>query len=255
MSFIALVRETTDITKRDLYWISRGLDVQLREVAADWHRDPMDVVVFDSLDGVPQGVRCWPIVFTHDGERLDQLAVHFPDPWWNAAGRVFTGVASGVFDGDTSVCEAASHEAIEMAIDPPCSLWLDGPRPTGWLGAGGETAEFAWAMEACDPAQTSYSTYVWGLTGRTRVTLSNYVFPEWFDEVLYALEKPVKVDRLGQLSRPFEIGPEGYAIVRRRDTGEVQDVFASAFNADRVRAKRITPRFHPRARTWRRAGR
>ena len=224
MSHIALVRETTLVSHQEMNVMARALDAQLADVGAVWGREPMAVVVYDTHRSLPRGVQCWPIVLADDAKQLDALAIHYADPYWYAAARVFCGGASGVFEGENSISEATSHEAVEMMLDPLCNLWVDGPL----VDAGS-----AYALEIADPVQTHYDVEVkewfWS-RHKTKVRLANWVYPAWFDEGSVK-RHGVQYDHQAELARPFSVGPWGYMIVRDRTSGRVTPVWASQYSA------------------------
>lgn len=249
MSHVALVLETKLVTHQQCNVMARALEQQLIEVGAEWGRAPLQVVVYDSHTALRPGVQCHPIVLTDDRESLDALAIHYADPYWYAAARVFCAGASGVFDGEDSISEAASHECCEMFVDPLCNLWVDGPE----LSVGS-----AYALEVCDPTQTHYDVeireFFWSRE-KTRVRLANFVYPSWFDEI--AAKRTGEVyDRNSELKRPFTVGPVGYMLVRNRETGAVEPVWASALTRAYGKDGRLmVGKKHPWARTWRRGAR
>lgn len=101
--------------------------------------------------------------------------------------------------GPRSLSAVISHEILETRADAACNFWSDGPP----LDKVGETM---YALEVCDPVQGD--AYPDPATG---VYLSDYVLPAWFEVGAPAWQP---VDRMGVLKRPFEIRPDGYAIVR-----------------------------------------
>lgn len=99
-----------------------------------------------------------------------------------------------------SVSEIASHEVIEMLVDP----WLN-------LEVRREVdgATELWAREVCDPVQ--------GLGYEVRgVRVADFVLPEYF---LDGADGPY--DFLHAVKSPYEITPGGYASVTRIEGGTV----------------------------------
>lgn len=95
-----------------------------------------------------------------------------------------------------------SHEVLELALDAAANLWADGPDGLDY------------AREACDADQGG--TYT--IDG---VSVSNFVYPAFFDPKAGPDEK---LDYMDRLSRPFMTGPDGYQIVRT-EPGRISDTF------------------------------
>ena len=101
--------------------------------------------------------------------------------------------------GPYSVASILSHEVLEMVVDPRCNLWADS-------GQG-----FLCAYEVGDPVQSDhYDITVISTTigaAPTTVTVSNFVFPAFFDPLTPA---GTKLDHLGLVPAPFTLRPGGY---------------------------------------------
>jgi hypothetical protein len=85
---------------------------------------------------------------------------------------------------------AASHEVVEAVLDPQLNTYKYRPS-TGEL----------WALEPCDMVDDQ--SYAIG-----KVAVSNFVYPAYFDEGAAG-----PYDRLGNLTKPFELSDRGYADV------------------------------------------
>lgn len=153
------------------------------------------------------------ILFQDGRHRRDNvLAVHFVSGDRPAA-RVFVDASSGLNTGRESAFESASHEG-ELLVNPYLLNW--------WSGVPGREHGQV-AAEICDPVQTSYNASTLDPTGRPW-QLANFVHPAWA-----GLENPPGVscyDHSGELSRPGQIGPEGYAVVRS-DNWEISNVYGA----------------------------
>lgn len=123
---------------------------------------------------------------------------------------------------NTSVASVLSHEVLEMLVDPYVNLWCEGPE----IAAGNQ-----YAFEVCDPVEGG-SYVVDGGTGKLPVSVSNFVFPEWFD----ALAKTGgRFDQLARLSRPFSMDAGGYMVVRSGEKSS--EVFGETYPAWRRAGK------------------
>ena len=107
---------------------------------------------------------------------------------------------------NTSVASVLSHESIEMFGDRFANFWSDGPSMT----INGATYS-EYALELCDPVEgNSYAVSV----GSQQVSLSNFVFPSWFNpEALATVNMPF--DYMKLLTSPFAMTSGGYMIVRQ----------------------------------------
>lgn len=115
--------------------------------------------------------------------------------------------------GPYSVSSVLSHEVLEMAVDPRCNLWAD-------TGKG-----FLVAYEVGDPVQSDH----YDIGG---VTVSNFVYPAWFDP---NTPRGTKLDRLGTLRTPFTMSKGGYWIQMRN--GQATQKFNEHMPAWLVAAK------------------
>lgn len=117
-----------------------------------------------------------------------------------------------------SVSEIASHEVIEMLVDPWVNLEV---RRTV------QGAVELWAREVCDPVQ--------GVGYEVRgVRVADFVLPEYF---LDGADGPF--DFLHAVKSPFEITPGGYASVTRIEGGSVssRNVYGVEYPAWRKEAR------------------
>lgn len=153
----------------------------------------------------------WGMVFYDDAdaEDADLLGYHDVTPDGLPLSRVF--VRTTLADGEL-VSVTASHELVEMLVDPAMNLWATGPDPKA-----------VYAYETADPVEES-SFAVHG------IPMSNFVYPSYFEE----FHKPgsVRFDHLGKLRRPFQVLRGGY-----------QTVFKHGHSADHYGSKAKMKRF------------
>ena len=136
----------------------------------------------------------WGFVFLDDADEDDALAYHDLTPDGLPLSKVFVRTIEN--DG-ASLTVAASHELVEMLVDPGINLLSTGPDP-----------KVAYAYEAADPVEAdSLAFKVDGFS------MTDFVYPSYFE----AFHKPnsTKFDHRGKLSRPFQILAGGYQIVFR----------------------------------------
>jgi hypothetical protein len=210
-----------------------AIEKQLREhVAPAWERVSPTVVLARGED--PRDPEAFPIVIFDDAEQAGYLGFHDLGPDGRPFGKVFAKTARE-FGGNWVV--TLSHEAIEMFLDPDCTLWA--------VGTDGRLH----AMEGADAVEADeYPVEV----GDTTVQCSNFVLPSYFS----TNPRPgARFDYLGRLSAPSPAKTSGgYSI--DADIGNEGQSFA-----DRVRAlfgdllpdwKRAAKE-HPGSRTSRRS--
>jgi hypothetical protein len=97
-----------------------------------------------------------------------------------------------VLHSELSVASVLSHEVLEWFIDPHCNLYAD-------TGEG-----FAVALEVGDPVEAD--SYALGPDG---ITVSNFVFPAWFDPQAPA---GARYDVMGRVHSPFQMTSKGYFV-------------------------------------------
>jgi len=205
-----LISESRLARATDLFRLCKPLEANARHCAEAWGLEAPTIDVIDREDKLPTGMH--PIVFVSDDSGdPGALAVHYYDPFRaGPAAIVYVDRASGWNSGSYSVSEAASHEVLEALCNPRLNIWrahVDASR-VGVQAAG----------EVADPCQDTYEIPAHGV----RWKVSNFVTPAWFDAANLepALADRVKMGRgfdyAKRLSRPGQVGPEGYVILRER---------------------------------------
>src|SRR5262249_9518786 len=113
------------------------------------------------------------------------------------------------------VSVSASHELVEMLVDPAINLMTTGPN-----------ASTIYAYESADPVE-ELSFPVDG------IEMSNFVYPAYFEDFHKA--RSVKFDEMGKVNKPFQILPGGYQIIFKR--GRWSQVYGSASKEKRFKAE------------------
>jgi hypothetical protein len=144
----------------------------------------------------------WAIVFLDDADQPGALAYHELTPNGLPLSKVF--VKTALKNGE-SVSVSASHELVEMLVDPAINLWASGPEQ-----------QTMYAYESADPVE-ALSFEING------IAMSDFVYPAYFEAFRKA--GPVRFDHLGKVRRPFQVLSRGYQIVSR--DGQVSQVFGS----------------------------
>lgn len=187
-----LIDESAGVTGGDTFAMAAALEINARHLASAWDIEPVAVDVWSERKPLPPDH--WPIYFVDETtENPGALAVHYVDGG-RPVGRVYVGRSSGLASGRRSLEELASHELLEMRLNPYLRNWRPMPFRPGMQVA----------FEDADPVQDHYIVEHGGVSWR----VANFITPAWFDE---GAEGPY--DHLGTLSRPGEVGPEGYVIL------------------------------------------
>jgi hypothetical protein len=155
---IALVPEYGGLDLRELLRVSAAIQKQIvRDVAPIWGVTAT-VDPFERLEDVPLGY--WPVILTlrdlagQDGAHLDD-----------------GGAPYALVEAQAQWSLAASHECIELLVDPSGNRTVAGRSPRDE-----ERVEFL--VEPCDPCQCAPSAYT-----VNDVVVSDFVTPEYFGPV------------------------------------------------------------------------
>ena len=167
-----------------------------RNVAPVWGTPARLVKSADFVKGA------WAMVFLDDADQPGALAYHdlTPDGWPLA--KVF--VRTTLKNGDL-VSVSASHELVEMLVDPAINMMTTGPEP-----------KVFYAYESADPVEELH----FGVNG---IEMSDFVYPSYFE----VFRKPgsTQFDRLGKVDKPFQILAGGYQIIFKN--GKWTQIFGS----------------------------
>lgn len=196
-STIACFDKATTPLGTDLETLVAAMQAYVDEaIVPVWHTPAKLVRTTGFIEGA------WAMVFLDDADQPGALAYHdlTPDGWPLA--KVF--VRTSIQNGD-QVSVAASHELVEMLVDPAINLMSTGPDKTAM-----------YAYESADPVE-QLSFAVRG------VAMSDFVYPSYFED----FRKPgsTRFDHMGRVDRPFQILPGGYQIVF--ENGKWSQVFGS----------------------------
>ena len=159
----------------------------------------------------------WAMVFLDHADHAHALAYHDLTPDGLPLSRVFV---KATLNDKKLVSVAASHELVEMLVDPAVNMVVMKPR-----------SKLVYGYESADPVED--------LTFRVDgIPMTNFVYPAYFE----AFHKPdsVRFDHLGKIRKPFEIHALGYQGIYKN--GKWTQLFGSA--AKRMRFKREDRRGH-----------
>jgi len=143
------------------------------------------------------------MVFLDDADQPGALAYHDLTPDGLPVSKVF--VKTTLDDGGL-VSVSASHELVEMLVDPAINMMTSGP-----------DSKTMYAYESADPVE-ELSFPVNG------IQMSDFVYPAYFE--VFRKPKSVQFDHSKQVTKPFQILKGGYQIVFKN--GKYSQVFGSA---------------------------
>ena len=134
----------------------------------------------------------WALVFLDTADQANALAYHELTPDGFPLSKVFVRT---IADAGASLTVAASHELVEMLVDPAINLLSLGPDPKA-----------AYAYESADPVEAESLAFT--VNG---FKMTDFVYPSYFE----SFRKPnsTKFDYRGKVTRPFQILAGGYQLV------------------------------------------
>ncbi len=145
----------------------------------------------------------WAMVFLDDADQPGALAYHDLTPDGLPQSKVFV---KTTLKSRELVSVSASHELVEMLVDPAINLMTTGP-----------DLKTVYAYESADPVEA--------LNFKVKdIPMSDFVYPSYFEN----FHKPasVRFDYLNKVKRPFQILAGGYQIIFKN--GKWSQVFGSA---------------------------
>lgn len=201
MTTVALIDRSTIATAVDLDALAKALTIQVGHLADAGYNVFANVKAYRREPPAD----AWQLVILDDTDQADALGYHTTTPEGHPLGRVFVRT---VTEMGLNWTVTASHELIEMLVDPWAVLAVD-------LGDG------TWvAWEACDPVEADAYGYL--ING---VAVSDFITPAWFTPGAAG-----PYDYRGHLHRPLALLPGGYAAVQR--DGEWTNVMAQRPSPD-----------------------
>jgi len=159
----------------------------------------------------------WAMVFLDHADHAHSLAYHDLTPDGFPLSRVFV---KTTLKNKKLVSVSASHELVEMLVDPAINMVTMKPR-----------SKLVYGYESADPVED--------LTFRVDgIHMTNFVYPTYFE----SFHKPgsVRFDHLGEINKPFEVHAGGYQGIYRN--GKWVQLFGSP--AKKKRFKREDRRGH-----------
>jgi hypothetical protein len=134
----------------------------------------------------------WAVVFLDTADQAKALAYHDLTPDGFPLSKVFV---KTIADAGASLTVAASHELVEMLVDPAINLLSLGPDPKA-----------AYAYESADPVEDD--SLAFSVNG---FKMTDFVYPSYFEN--FRKPNSTKFDYRGKVTRPFQILAGGYQLV------------------------------------------
>ncbi len=132
----------------------------------------------------------WAMVFLDNADQPGALAYHDLTPDGLPVSKVF--VKTTIDDGQL-VSVSASHELVEMLVDPAINMMTTGPDP-----------RTMYAYESADPVEE----VTFKVNG---VDMSDFVYPAYFE--VFRAAGSAQFDHENKVTQPFQILAGGYQIV------------------------------------------
>ena len=148
----------------------------------------------------------WAMVFLDDADQPGALAYHDLTPDGLPISKVFV---KTTLDDNELVSVSASHELVEMLVDPAINMMTTGPDP-----------KTMYAYESADPVE-ALSFPVKG------IPMSDFVYPSYFE--VFRKPKSVQFDKMKKVTKTFQILAGGYQIIFKN--GKYSQVFGSKAKA------------------------
>ena len=151
----------------------------------------------------------WAMVFLDVADAPGALAYHDLTPDGLPLTKVFV---KTTLQDDALVSVSASHELVEMLVDPAINLLTTGPR-----------AKTVYAYESADPVEElSFKV--------NSIPMSDFVYPSYFE----VFHKPgsVPFDHLRKVKKPFQILAGGYQIIFKN--GKWSEIYGSRATEKRL---------------------
>src|SRR5271167_4389847 len=184
---LALVSESKQIAPADVLKVSAAIQKQAsRDLAPIWEITAT-VDVFDTLENVPTGY--WPLIVMDDIDTPGAAGIHEDK---NGQPLALISAASSI-DGWSLT---ASHEALEMLVDPFGNRLVAGDSPKSDQGP------VSFLVEVSDPSEASDFAY-----SANGVLVSDFYTPNYFDPVRAA---GVRYSYTGAITSPRQVLKGGY---------------------------------------------
>jgi hypothetical protein len=183
---VALVSQSTQIPSSDVSKVSAALQKQAtRDLGPIWGVSAT-VDSFDKLEDVPAGY--WPMIVMDNIGVPGAAGIHE-----DKNGQPFALITAGDLD---TWSLTASHEAIEMLVDPSGNRVVGGDSPKSDQG------RVSFLVEPCDPSEAADFGY-----SANGILVSDFYTPQFFDPVAAA---GTRYSFTGAIKEPRQVLSGGY---------------------------------------------
>jgi hypothetical protein len=203
---VALLSKSKKVTLPELTRVSAALQRQVsRDLAPIWNINAT-VDAFGNAKDVPSGY--WKITVMDTipakgaaGFHLDEQGQPFADVHWSPTWSV-----------------TASHECLEMLVDPFAHQAATGPSPKPGQG------RVRFLVEVCDPCEAQTFAYMINTGSQNEVLVSDFYTPEYFSPVQAS---GVRYSFHGNITMPRQVLDGGYLSWQAGD-GHIWQLFGPA---------------------------
>lgn len=214
---VALVSETSTVTFADVSAVAAALQKQAtRDFAPVWQVSAT-VSAFDALETVP--VDYWPVIIRDDINQPGAAGYHTDD----------NGQPFALVQADDQWQLTASHETLEMLVDPFGNRTIAGAPPPQAPHSVAQWKRVTYLVEVCDPCEDTQFAY--GVNGQQ---LSDFITPHYYDPngaasgTLYSFRGNVRAPHTvldnGYVSFGNPTSNEWYQIVVTGGQAQVRDL-------------------------------
>jgi hypothetical protein len=187
---ISVINRSTLIQDSEIMVAMEALQAQVtNDFAPVWGVDAQLTLVPEGGNPKPN---TWWLVILDTSDQAGALGYHDLTQEGLPLGKVF---AQSDLDAGTSWTVTASHELLEMLVDPDINLTVF-VQPSA-------TAGTLYAYEVCDACEADGYGYTIGKT-----LVSDFVYPAWFES--FRTPHSTKFDRQGKITQPFQLLSGGY---------------------------------------------
>lgn len=193
MMHIAIMNRSTLVSDAEVKAALPAIQTQIhRDFAPVWGVDA--TLTFVQEQHHPRPGAWWVVLHDHTNQ-AEMDGVHELTNEGLPLGKIYTQPA---LDEDGTWTVTASHEILEMLVDPDVNLSAMLTRKDG--------RTTLYAYEVCDACEDISQAY--HVDG---VAVSDFVYPAWFET--FHRKHPTRLDHLQRIERPFQLLPDSHAQV------------------------------------------
>ena len=186
MPSIAVINQSTVVADADVQAMLPAFDHQWnKDLEPIWGVEPATFTFVPKTQ--PPAAGTWWVVFLDDSDQAGALAYHDLTNDGLPISKVFVKTIQA---DKASLSVGATHEIVEMAVDPWLNSAYQDPKGVFWAG------------EVCDPVEDDQYGYDIG-----GVLVTNFVTPNWYAHA----RAQATIDLKGHAKAPFEVLSGGYA--------------------------------------------